>query len=76
VTIVSKGAGFAGVKASRTASESLMDAVKSLSPEEQASVLEFIGYLKRQNAASGSPFLGAADRFIADHPELLRRLGQ
>jgi hypothetical protein len=57
------------------ANVSLIDAVNSLSPEEQASVLEFIDYLKRQNAGQGSPFLQAADRFIADHPELLRRLG-
>jgi len=60
----------------QTASGGLIGAVNSLSIEEQASVLEFIDYLKRQNAGPGSPFLRAADRFIADHPELLPRLGE
>jgi len=58
------------------ADEILIEAVNSLSPEEQASVLRFIDYLKRQNVRSGSPFLQAADRFIAEHPELLRRLAE
>jgi hypothetical protein len=56
--------------------EVLIEAVNSLSPEEQASVLQFIDYLKPQNVRSESPFLQAADRFIADHPELLRRLAE
>jgi hypothetical protein len=56
--------------------EILIEAVNSLSPEEQESVLRFIDYLKRQNVPSESPFLQAADRFIADHPELLRRLAE
>jgi len=56
--------------------ENLMDAVKSLSPEEQTSVLQFIDYLKRQKAAGTSPFLQAAAQFIAEHPELLQRLAQ
>jgi hypothetical protein len=56
------------------ANEILIEAVNSLSPEEQASVLQFIDYLKRQNVRS--PFLQAADRFIEDHPELLRRLAE
>jgi hypothetical protein len=56
-------------------SEILIEAVNSLSPEEQASVLQFIDYLKGRKIAF-SPFLQAADRFIADHPELLRRLAE
>jgi len=57
-------------------SESLIEAVKSLSPEQQASVLRFIDYLKGRKTASSSVFLHAADQFIADHPELLRRLAE
>jgi len=54
----------------------LIDAVNSLSPEEQASVLQFIDYLKRQNTSGTSAFLQAAEQFIAEHPELLHRLSQ
>jgi hypothetical protein len=57
-------------------SESLIEAVKSLSPEQEASVLQFIDYLKGRKNASSSAFLHAADQFIADHPELLRRLAE
>jgi hypothetical protein len=56
--------------------EQLIDAVRSLSPEEQASVLQFIDYLKRQSSTGASPFLRAAEQFIAEHPELLHRLSQ
>ena len=39
---------------------------------------QFIDYLKRREASvhSQSPFLQAADEFIAQHPELLQRLAQ
>jgi hypothetical protein len=57
-------------------SESLIDAVNSLSPEEQASVLQFIDYLKRQNTSGTSAFFQAAEQFIAEHPELLHRLSR
>jgi len=60
----------------RMPSESLIDAVNSLSPEEQASVLQFIDYLKRRNNFRPSAFLQAAEQFIAEHPELLHRLSQ
>ena len=60
----------------RMASEILIDAVNSLSPDEQASVLRFIDHLKQQNASGKSAFLQAADQFIAEHPELLHRLSQ
>jgi hypothetical protein len=58
------------------ASENLIDAVNSLSPEEQTSVLQFIEYLKGQNTSRPSSFLQAAEEFIAAHPELLHRLSQ
>jgi hypothetical protein len=57
-------------------SEYLIDVVNSLSPEEEISVLQFIDYLKRQNASGPSSFLHAAERFMAEHPELLHRLSQ
>ena len=57
-------------------SERLIDAVNSLSPDEETSVLEFIGYLRRQKAVGPSPFLQAAEKFMAAHPELLHRLSQ
>jgi len=57
-------------------SENLIDAVNSLSPEEQTSVLQFIGYLKQRSTSGSSAFLQAADEFIAEHPDLLHRLSQ
>lgn len=58
--------------------ESLAEVVRSLTPQEQEAVRQFIDYLKRRDDAAGSqsPFLQAADEFIAQHPELLRRLAQ
>jgi hypothetical protein len=58
------------------ATKILIEAVNSLCPEEQQSVLQFIDYLKGRKQPAASPFLQAADRFIADHPELPRRLGE
>jgi hypothetical protein len=60
------------------ASESLTDVVRSLTPQEQDAVRQFVDYLKRRHASlqSESPFLRAADEFIAQHPELLQRLAQ
>jgi hypothetical protein len=58
------------------ASEILIQAVNSLSPEEQTSVLRFIDQLKQRGVHSPSPVLQAADRFIAEHPELLQRLAE
>lgn len=56
--------------------ESLADVVRSLTPQEQDAVRQFIDYLRRRDdsARAQSPFLQAADEFIAQHPELLRRL--
>ena len=58
------------------ATESLAEVVRSLTPQEQEAVRQFIGYLKRRDASPGSTFLEAADEFIAKHPELLQRLAQ
>ena len=55
---------------------SLIEAVNTLNPREQAIVLEFIEFLKRRPMPSESPFLSAVDQFIADHPDLLHRLAQ
>jgi hypothetical protein len=54
------------------ATHNLVEAVQSLTPQEQEAVLQFIDYLKGQR----SPFLQAADEFIAQHPDLLQRLAQ
>lgn len=54
--------------------EILIDAIKSLTPEEQTAVLEFIDHLKHRNVPSSSPFFQAADQFIAEHSELLQRV--
>lgn len=60
------------------ATESLADAVRSLTPQEQDTVRQFIDYLKSRGASARSPapFLQAAEEFIAEHPELLQRLAQ
>ena len=60
------------------ATESLADVVRSLTPQEQDAVRQFIDYLRQRDAPvrSHSPFLQAADEFIAQHPELLQRLAQ
>ncbi len=53
--------------------EPLIDLVNSLTDEQQASVREFVQFLKQRNS---SQFLSAVDEFIDQHPELLRRLAQ
>jgi hypothetical protein len=60
------------------ATESLAEVVRSLTPQEQDAVRQFINHLKRRDASldTQSPFLQAADEFIAQHPELLQRLAQ
>jgi hypothetical protein len=60
------------------ATENLADVVRSLTQREQDAVRQFIDYLKGRggSVSSQSPFLQAADDFIAEHPELLRRLAQ
>jgi hypothetical protein len=58
------------------AAENLADVVSSLTPEQQESVKQFVEFLKGLKATPSSPFLTAADEFISQHPELLRRLAQ
>jgi len=58
------------------AAENLAEVIDSLTPEEQASVKQFIDFLKAKGSTPSSPFLAAVDEFIDQHPELLRRLAQ
>lgn len=60
------------------ATESLAEVVRSLTPQEQKAVRQFIDYLRQtaDPARSQSAYLQAADEFIAEHPELLQRLAQ
>jgi hypothetical protein len=55
----------------------LSQLVSELSPAEQSAVIEFITFLKERNGKSPeTSFQAAMEEFIADHPELLRRLAQ
>jgi hypothetical protein len=56
--------------------QNLAAVISSLTPEEQESVKQFVDFLKRKGSSSSSPFLGAVEEFIDQHPELLRRLAQ
>jgi hypothetical protein len=60
------------------AAESLAEVVRSLTPQEQDAVRQFIDYMKQRDASacSQSLLLRAADEFIAQHPELLQRFAQ
>ena len=58
------------------ASNSLMDLVNALTPEQQAAVRQFIEFLHSKTSQSPNPFLAAVDEFIGEHPEILRRLAQ
>ena len=57
------------------AAENLADVVRSLTPQQQNAVRQFIDCLKCHDASvrSQSPFLQAADEYIAEHPDLLQR---
>jgi hypothetical protein len=57
----------------------IAETIASLTPEQQESVILFVEFLKRKGSAPSSrpsPFLGAVDEFVEQHPELLRRLAQ
>ena len=56
--------------------ENLSEAINSLTPEEQESVRLFIDVLKTRERRGPSHFLAAVNQFVAEHPELLRRLGE
>jgi len=56
--------------------ENIVDAIRSLSPEEQESVKQFVEFLKRKPSEIPSSFSAAVNEFIEQHPELLQRLAQ
>jgi hypothetical protein len=56
------------------AAENLADLISSLTPEERKYVRQFVEVLKSKGSSQSSTFLTAADEFIDQHPELLRRL--
>ncbi len=57
--------------------ETLIEIVRTLTQHEQQAVRQFIEYLKKQDATpTESPFVNAAEKFMSQHPELLRRLAQ
>jgi hypothetical protein len=56
--------------------QELIEKVKALSAEEQTAVIRFIDYLEQRHAPASTLFLQAAEQFMAEHPELLRRLSQ
>jgi hypothetical protein len=56
--------------------DNIADEIRSLSPEEQESVKQFVEFLKRKPSAKSSPFSAAVNEFIEQHPELLQRLAQ
>ena len=57
-------------------SENLIDMVVALAPEDQEAVRAFIDFLRTRGERPHGRFLDAADEFIAQHPEILRRLAQ
>jgi len=58
------------------AAENLAEVIGSLTPEEQASVEQFIDFLRAKGSSPRLPFLAAVDEFIDQYPELHRRLAQ
>ncbi len=56
--------------------QNLADVIKSLNAEQQQSVLQFIEFLQRKGTRQPVSFVAAAEEFMTEHPELLRRLAQ
>ena len=56
--------------------EKLAEAIKTLTPEEQEAVRDFIVFLRHRAQLPTTPFLAAVDEFFEAHPELLSRLAQ
>lgn len=54
----------------------LVELIRTLTPQDQESVRQFVEFLTRKETPPPSPFLAAVDEFIGQHPELLRRLAQ
>lgn len=60
-----------------THTESLVELISRLSPEKQAAVREFIGFIEGGDSnPKDTPFQAAVKEFAAAHPELLRRLAE
>jgi hypothetical protein len=55
--------------------DTLVQAISTLTPEQQESVRQFVEFLKSKESTASS-FLAAVDEFIEEHPELLRHLAQ
>jgi hypothetical protein len=63
--------------AGRMETTKLADLVGSLSAHEQDAVRAFVEYLRAGKPPEHeSPFLKAVDEFVAEHPELLRKLAE
>ncbi len=59
------------------ATESLVEIVRTLTQQEQEAVRQFIEYLRKHDASPYEyPVVKAAEKFIAEHPELLRQLAR
>jgi hypothetical protein len=58
------------------AAENVAELLLSLTPSEQQAVREFIQFLRDKRQVPKTPFLAAVDEFVAEHPELLRRLAE
>ena len=59
--------------------DELTEIVATLSPDERVAVRAFVDHLRgisEPAVTTSSPFVAAAQHFIRDHPELLRRLAQ
>jgi len=56
--------------------ENFADLIRTLTPEDQESVKQFVFFLRKRESTARTPFLAAVDEFIDQHPELLRRLAQ
>jgi death-on-curing protein len=50
--------------------EDLADAIRSLRPDDQESVRQFVEFLKRRGQSPPSSFLTAVDEFIDQHDEV------
>lgn len=56
-------------------SQDLVTLIAKLSPQERATVEEFIRFLQEKSQPP-IVFQTALDSFVSEHPELLRRLAQ
>jgi hypothetical protein len=55
------------------AAGNIAETIASLTPEQQQSVMLFVEFLKRKDStpsSRSSPFLGAVDEFVEQHPRV------